>query len=306
MSGIWKGCIWSDIFWLITLAAIWGSSFAAIKIAINSMPPMTLVAMRTVIAVIILYPIMTLSRSKMPSKRRSWQIGIVLSVFGIVLPFFLIGWGERRVESGLAAILMAVMPLTTIVLAHFLNKNDSLTWAKLTGVFIGFCGVIILIGFEAIEGIGVEVFSQLAIAGAAMCYAINAVLTRNLPDEANAGSMIGRAFMVMVCGASITVPLAIMIDGPMAFLNTNANGWFASIYLGILPTGLATLIYFHLVEARGASFFSFVNYLNPVFGVFWGVVLLSEEISLQAIFALGLVLSGIAVANLKRGKKPHV
>ena len=112
--------------------------------------------------------------------------------------------------------------------------------------------------------------------------------------------MIGRAFMVMICGAAITIPLALITDGPTAYLQADTDGWLATIYLGILPTGLATLIYFHLVEVRGASFFSFVNYLNPVFGVFWGTLLLSEQVSLQAIAALLRILSGIAGANLKR------
>ena len=135
---------------------------------------------------------------------------------------------------------------------------------------------------------------------AAVCYAINAVLTRNLPKGGQIGSMIGRAFMVMTCGAIITIPLALIMDGPTAHLQADADGWLATIYLGILPTGLATLIYFHLVEVRGASFFSFVNYLNPLFGVFWGALLLSEQVSLQAICALLLILGGIAVANLNR------
>ena len=300
MSDSNKDGIYCDVLWLVALAAIWGSSFAAIKIAVTTMPPMTMVAVRTLIAVAILCPIMVLSRSRIPTDKKSWQIGMVLGVFGIALPFFLISWGELRVQSGLAAILMAVMPLTTIILAHFFNKGDRFTYTRLVGVIIGFCGIIVLVGPEALKGFGGAVFSQLAIAVAAVCYAINAVLTRNLPNGGQLGSMIGRAFMVMICGAAITIPLALIMDGPTAYLQADADGWLATIYLGILPTGLATLIYFHLVEVRGASFFSFVNYLNPVFGVFWGALLLSEQVSLQAIAALLLILSGIAVANLKR------
>ena len=299
MSDSNKDGIYYDVLWLVALASIWGSSFAAIKIAVNTMPPMTMVAVRTLIAVVILCPIMALTRSRIPTDKKSWQIGMVLGVFGIALPFFLIGWGELRVQSGLAAILMAVMPLTTIILAHFFNKGDRFTYTRLIGVIIGFCGVIVLVGPEALKGLGSSVFYQLAIAAAAVCYAINAVLTRNLPTGEYVGSMIGRAFMVMVCGAAITIPLALIMDGSTAFLQADANAWYATIYLGILPTGLATLIYFYLVEGRGAAFFSFVNYLNPVFGVFWGALLLSEQVSLQAIVALVLILSGIAAANLK-------
>ena len=103
----------------------------------------------------------------------------------------------------------------------------------------------------------------------------------------------------MLCGAVISVPLALIIDGPSAVMSADANAWWATLYIGVLPTGLATLIYFRLVEVRGASFFSFVNYLNPVFGVLWGALLLAEVISLQAVAALGLILLGVAMSNRK-------
>ncbi|MDD9876376.1 MAG: DMT family transporter [Magnetovibrio sp.] len=286
-----------DVFWLITLALIWGSSFAAIKVAVATMPPMTMVAVRVVIAVAILGAIMAWQGARLPRDRRSWAMGFVLGVFGLALPFFLIGWGEERVSSGLAAILMAVMPLTTMVLAHFFNEGDPLNGAKLAGVGIGFVGVVILIGPEALKGLGGELLHQLAVAGGACCYAVNATLTRNLPHGPPGTPMIGRAVMVMSCGAVISVPLALAVDGPGALVAVSADAWLAALYLGVLPTGLATLIYFYLIEARGASFFSFVNYLNPVFGVLWGALLLAEVIGLQALFALALILAGVAVAS---------
>ncbi len=293
--------LWHDVLWLIALAAIWGSSFSAIKVAIHTMPPMTLVATRTLIAVAVLLPIMAVQNGRLPRDPKSWLIGFALGVFGIALPFFLIGWGEQRVDSSLAAILMSIMPLSTMVLAHFFNEGDRFTRAKLIGVVFGFAGVVILIGPEALKGLGGALIYQLAVAGGAFCYAINAVLTRNLPSGGGGGgdSRIGRGVMVMLCGAIISVPLALIMDGPMAVMGADANAWWATLYIGVLPTGLATMIYFRLVEVRGASFFSFVNYLNPVFGVLWGALLLAEVISLQAMAALGLILLGVAMANRK-------
>lgn len=292
--------VWRDILWLIVLAGIWGSSFSAIKVAVHTLPPMSLVGVRTVIGVIVLLPIMAHQKARLPRDAKSWTIGFALGVFGITLPFFLIGWGEQRVDSGLAAILMAIMPLTTMVLAHFFNEGDRLSAIKLLGLAIGFGGVVVLIGPEALKGLGGALVYQLALAGAAVCYAINAVLTRNLPGDGAGTSLIGRAVMVMICGAVISVPLALVMDGPAAVAGADRTAWLATIYIGILPTGLATLIYFHLVEKRGASFFSFVNYLNPVFGVFWGALLLAEVVTVQAVAALALILAGIAVANWKR------
>ena len=295
-----KAAFWRDVVWLIILASVWGSSFSAIKIAVHTMPPMSLVAVRTAIALVVLYPIMWWRGARMPKDLPSWGIGFALGIFGITLPFFLIGWGEQRVESGLAAILMAVMPLTTIVLAHFFNEGDRFTLFKLIGVAVGFGGVIALIGPEALKGLGGDLLYQLGIAGGACCYAVNAVLTRNLGGVGTSSSTIGRATMVMLCGTILSVLMALAMDGPMAFLSADADAWVATIYIGILPTGLATLIFFRLVETQGASFISFVNYLNPVFGVFWGALILTEVVSLQSIAALTLILGGITIANIRR------
>ena len=133
-----NGVPYRDVFWLITLALVWGSSFAAIKVAVETMPPMTMVAVRTVIALCVLLPIMIAQRARLPRDIKSWYMGIVLGVFGLALPFFLIGWGEERVESGQAAILMAVMPIATIALAHFFARGDQFHWRKLVGIFLGF------------------------------------------------------------------------------------------------------------------------------------------------------------------------
>ena len=283
-----------DVFWLITLALVWGSSFAAIKVAVETMPPMTMVAARTVIALCILLPIMIAQGARLPKDIKSWYMGFVLGVFGLALPFFLIGWGEERVASGQAAILMAVMPIATIALAHFFARGDQFHWRKLVGIVLGFSGVLVLVGPEAVKGLGGQIWHQLAIAGAAICYAINAIVTRNLPSG---GTLIGRAVMVMACGVAISIPLAILLDGATAVFDASAESIWITLYMGVLPTGLATLIYFYIVEARGPSFFSFVNYLNPVFGVLWGAFLLSEIVHLEAVLALAAILVGVAISS---------
>ena len=283
-----------DFFWLISLALIWGSSFAAIKIAVETMPSMTMVAVRTLVALIVLIPIMIAQGGRLPLDLLSWKMALLLGIFGLALPFFLIGWGEQWVESSQAAILMAVMPIVTVTLAHFFTQGDSFHWRKLIGIMLGFLGVLVLVGPEALKGFGVQAWGQLAIASGAICYAINVIVTRNLPAY---GMLIGRAVMVMICGVLISVPLAILIDGFDGLMQASAESLWITLYLGVLPTGLATLIYFHLVEKCGASFFSYVNYLNPVFGVIWGALLLAEEINIEALIALIIILSGIAISS---------
>ena len=294
-----------DVCWLIALALVWGSSFAAIKVAVETVPPMTLVAARVVIAAGVLYAVALARGVQLPRDRLSWIMGFALATFGLALPFFLIGLGQTRIDSGLAAILMSVMPLATMVLAHFFTEGDPFTRHKLFGIVIGFAGIIVLFGPEALRGMGSDFWYQLAVAGGAVCYAINAVLTRNLP-QGSGSSMIGRAVMVMISGVVIAVPAALLIDGPMALMQASTMGWWMVIYIGVLPTGLAGLVYFYLIETRGASFFSFVNYLNPVFGVIWGAVLLGEAVGLQALGALTLILAGVAVSSRRAPNNPDM
>lgn len=286
----------TDVAWLIFLAAIWGSSFAAIRVAVIEIPPMSLVAFRVVIGAVVLYAVMAARGLRLPRGWAHWKMGGWLALIGIGLPFFLIGWGQTRVESGMAAILMAVMPLATLVMAHFFNDDDRMTWGRLIGVAIGFGGVVVLVGPEALKGLGGDFPYQAAVACGAFCYALNAILTRNMPPA----PMLSRATMVMVAGAALSVVAALILDGPYGLV-VGAESLAASVYLGVLPTGLATIIYFHLIEARGATFFSFVNYLNPVFGVMWGAALLGEAVTATELGALATILLGITVANVKFG-----
>ena len=180
---------------------------------------MSLVAFRVVIGAVVLYLLMVVRGQRLPRGWAHWKMGGWLAVVGIGLPFFLISWGQTRVESGMAAILMAVMPLAT---------------------------------------------------------------------------------MVMIAGAVLSVTAALVLDGPYGLLLGTESLW-TGVYLGVLPNGLATIIYFHLIEARGATFFAFVNYLNPVFGVMWGAALLGEVLTTTVLGALATILLGITVANVKFG-----
>jgi drug/metabolite transporter (DMT)-like permease len=289
-----------DVGWLLFLAAIWGSSYASINVAVAEIPPMTLVAVRAILALAVLFPILLWRGGRLPRDAKSWRLAFVLGAVGLALPFFLIGWAQERIESGQAAILIAVMPLATMVLAHFFTQGDRFSPGKLVGVVLGFVGIVVMVGPEALKGGGGDVLRQLAMAGAAMGYAINAVVTRNLPRGGGKAPMIGRAVMVISASTMITVPLALIIDGPGALFNASVDAWAVTLYLGLVPTGIGTLIYFHLIEARGATFFAFVNYLNPMFGVFFGALLLGEVITVQAGAALGLILAGITVSNWRR------
>lgn len=283
-----------DLAFLILLSALWGASFLFIKLAIKDIPPLTLVAFRLLLAAMILGFFVAISGKKLPKTLETWRHFAVLAFIGIALPFFLISWGELYIDSSLAAILMSVMPLATILLAHRFTGDEPLTSKKLLGFLLGFAGVVILVGPSAVSGLGDEVAAQLALAAAALCYACNAVYVRASGVSSVPASVLSAG--VLLTAAAMVLPFALLLDQPWN-LNPARSAWWAFLALTLFSTCLAYMILFHLLHRRGASFTSYLNYLVPLFGVAFGAIFLEEELKLQYLLALLLVLSGVAVAN---------
>jgi len=286
------------VLMLLTLATVWGTSFMVIKIGVGHVSALELTAMRLLVAAVAMILCAIVLRSALPKDKLTWAYCFALAMFGNSLPFFLISWGEEEIPSGLAAILMAVMPLTTLVLAHFFSTGDRLSPRKLLGIGLGFVGVIVLVGPGVLGGLGDQVIRQLATAGGAICYAISVIIAQRMPRT----PMIGRAALVLIFSVIQTVPLSLYLSGG-GLPEMNVENIWPAVYLGIFPTALATLVLFKLLTEREASFVAFQNYLVPVFGVLWGALLLSEQVTPQALMALGLILCGIFVANTKRKRQ---
>jgi len=291
---------WVSYLLLVLLAAIWSSSFMVIKVTVVTLPPLTLTAVRLLVAAVMLAVVLGMTSERLPRGGRVWAMCVLIGFFGNALPFTLIGWGETQIASSQAAILMAVMPLATVLLAHFFSDGERATRYGLTGIAIGFGGVVVLMGPSALHGTGSDIWHQLAVSGGAVSYAVSAVIARNLPPS----SVLGRSVAVMMCATAMMLPAALLIDQPLGLTPASEAIWGA-VYLGVLPTGIATLIYFRLIGAEGAGFFSYINYLIPVMGVFWGASLLAERVSLQAVLALVMILSGLFVANYRPKRDRH-
>lgn len=265
-----------------------------IKVGVESIPPLTLTASRLAIGAILLVAYAAGGGHSAWTNPRAWGIFLFIGFFGNALPFTLISWGEVHIDSGLAAILMGIMPVTTAVLAHFFTADERLSVRRTCGVAIGFAGLLFLVGWQALTHIGTAVLAQLSVLGGAICYAVTTIFARRNAD------LPGRVLAAgaTVAGTLLTLPMALVLERPWE-LSPSAHSVTAVILLGLFPTGVATLIYFHLVKAVGATFLSQVNYLIPILGVGWGVVLLHERVTLQAIIALILVLIGVSLVNRK-------
>jgi drug/metabolite transporter (DMT)-like permease len=277
---------------LLFLATVWGSSFAAIKIGVDTIPPVSLAAGRIAMAAILLYGVVLLRGLRLPRGGRVWSYCFWIGAFGNALPFSLIGWGEVVIDSGLAAILMAVMPLATVLLAHLFTEDERMNRFRLAGVLLGLAGVVVLIGADALAGLGDNVWRQMAVAGGAVCYAIATIITRRMPPSDPAE----RSAAVMICASLQMVPLALAIEGSALVVPSTASA-LALVYLGVVATAVASIVYFALIAARGVTFFSMINYLIPIVGVAWGLAFLGERLSVQSVVSLVLILAGIALAN---------
>ncbi|MBT3904271.1 MAG: EamA family transporter [Rhodospirillaceae bacterium] len=279
---------------LCCLAVVWSSSVLFIKIGVETVPPMSLAAGRILITTVILYVIFLWRRDILPMEGALWRQCFVLAFFGNTLPYFLIMWGEVDVDSALAAILLSVMPLATLVLAHIFTTDEKFTPLKVAGVVVGFIGVVILVGPDALGGLGDHLVRQLAVAGGAFCFAIQTVMARRLPKI----SPLTVSVIVMICALVQALPLAFIVDWPITTM-PSAISWGAMICLGVFSGAIALIIYFYLVAQRGATYVALNNFLLPPLGVFWGFLFLDERVAPQALIALGVILIGIWLSTYK-------
>lgn len=280
---------------LFVLALVWSGSFLAIRIGVETIPPLSLAAGRVLLAAVVVVAYALFKGVRLPREPRVWMYCTLLGFFGNALPFTLINWGEVHVDSGSAAILMAVMPLVTVVLAHFFTVGDRMSPTKVAGVIIGFAGVVVLVGPEAVKGLGGDLWRQLAISGGAVCYSLAVILTRNMPPS----PLLARSAGVLITSVLMIMPVALFVDRPWT-LGPSNDGMLAMIYLGLFPTALATIVLFYLVQQRGPSFVAYSNYLIPIFAVLWGTMFLGEEVSGEAGAALLVILIGMVLTQIRR------
>lgn len=281
-----------DYCLLLGLALIFGNSFVFTAIALSDIPPITLAFGRLILAAACMVCLMKIWRQRLPALGKTWIYVIAAAFFGYAFPFALVSWGQVRVDAGLAAIFMAVMPLITVVLAHLTTSDEKLNWYTSVGVVFGLVGVIVLMGWDKLGGVGDDMLRQYAILLAAVCYAINAIVTKKLVHVERVPMMV----VLLFVSAFMLLPFSVGFEQPWQVqLTTKSLGSLFALALG--PTALATLIILTLIDRQGASFLSQINFLVPLAGVFFGWLFLSELLPPNAWFALAIILVGIALSR---------
>lgn len=287
---------------LFTIVILWGSAFGITELAIEAFTPSVLVTGRMILAAALLWLVAVLRGERLPMTARFWAFSLAMAIAGNCLPFWLISAAQQEIDSGLAGILMSVMPLTTLLLAHVFVPGETLSGGKLAGFCLGFVGIVVLIGPEALlelRGEGTVIWWELATLFAAFCYAANAIIARHRPPA----DPIVAAAGTMIVGALIMIPIGVW-DLPAQTMNASASGLIAGLALAVLASAVAPVVFLRLIALAGPSFVAFINYLIPLWAVLIGILLLSEEPRWTALIALALILSGLALSEVAGRRAP--
>ena len=285
-------------FLLILLSAIWGGAFTLNKIALDLYTPEVIVAGRLIVGSAFLIVLIYFIYKRFTFNLSQLNYYLFMSLVGIVIPFIAIINGQRNIDSAMAGILMATMPITTILLSHFFLVDEKINQQKFIGFLISFFGVFILIYREDLfinNSFSTTLISQLQVMLGSTLYSIAAIYGKKYkmtdPVSASTGTILFATFFMLI--------YLIFIDEsnvsiPILLVNYNI------LLLGILCTAIATIIYFQILQTAGASFLSIMNFLIPLWAILFGILILNDAFSWNYIFGLIIILAGIKLANSNR------
>jgi drug/metabolite transporter (DMT)-like permease len=286
--------------WLVFLALgmMWGSSYLFIKIGIETITPLTLVALRLGIGALLLAAVVLVARERLPRRPMVYLHLTVVATLNIVVPFSLITWAELSVPSSLAAILTAAVPLFAVVIAAGFLRSEPLTTQRLIGLGVGFVGVVVLTGPAALASGGSTV-AVVALLAAAASYATATVYARR--NLTGMRPMIP-AFLQVAIAFAISTVLAFGLETPLA-TELGGPAVMSLLWLGLLGSGVAYLAYFRLIGSWGATRTAAVAYLLPVVGILLGALVANETIDLRVLAGTALILGGVALLNRRLGHR---
>ena len=283
----------SNIFLLlILLSAIWGSSFFAIKISVESLDPVSVASGRLIIAAVVLYVYFRIKKLRFNPDLKTIFIIFGIGLLGNFLPFFLISWSEQFIQSNTTGLLMSVGPIFALILSHFMTQDQKFSYNKLFAILIGLTGVLFILGFGSLIGLLSNnyflIVPKLTVILAVLGYVISSIFAYNLKKI----NIITLTTFVTISAAIISIPFMLFVEfhNPSTISSKSLT---ALIYLGLFPTAIAFLIRFHIISKAGPIYLSYVSYLIPIFAIFWGFVFLGEDIAINSLIGLFFILIGI-------------
>lgn len=290
---------------LVLLSVFWGGSFLFVGIAVSDFQPFSVAFLRVAIATVVLWIVALAMGVEMPKKRSIWVSFLLMGAINGAIPFSLIAWGQSHIASGVASILIATTPLIAVVAAHFTTTDERMTGPRVAGVIAGICGVAVLIGPEALSGIGGDLLAQLSIVLAATLYALASIYGRRYSKQGVPPLVIATG--QVSASTILLIPLVLIIDTPWRLPAPSALSWAAIGALGLVSTGIAYLLYFRVLATAGATNLMLVNFLVPVTAILLGIVVLNEVLLAQHIVGMLLIAGGLVLMDgrlLAKFRKP--
>ena len=286
-----------DYTLLTLLALIWASAFFNIKIATYSFGPVTIALLRVFFGAIPVLILCFYKKIKVEAFSKDWYWFAIIGFINLVVPFFLISYGVKSVQSNLAAILMSTTPLSSTILGHYYTKNEKFNFTKTIGILIGFAGIVYLFSDNLLINES-NFFSAILILVGSTCYVIGGVLTLKIKEKKNE-NVTGS---ILIWAIIILIPLSFFIEKPWTY-NPSIQSTISVIYLGLVSTGIAWLLRFKILVDNGLIFQSQVSYLIPIFGTILSYIFLKELITVKVLISLIAVVIGIYFVRRAGGKK---
>ena len=278
---------------LSLLIVMWGSAFAALKVSLETIPPLWVMSLRLIIGSLTIATFFLILRKSLPLTFEFWKWCLIIGFLGFSFPFSIISWGTQFIPSSLVAILMGANPIITLILAYFFLVDSKLTIRMVIGVFLGLLGIILLVGFGNIDADLYKrefIYGQLAVLAGTFSFALASVLLNHSPQEYSFERTLGS----LICGSIIGLFLAYFFSNSSLIIHEISLKSSVSLaLLGVFPTGIASVIWFKVIELKGPVFLALVNYLIPVWALILGIFLLNEKINFIIGFGLIFITIGI-------------
>ncbi|WP_245176893.1 DMT family transporter [Haematospirillum jordaniae] len=290
---------------LVLLSVLWGGAFFFVGVAVPEIPPFTLVALRVFCALPFLWGLLMIRGQFFLIGSAPFFAFVAMGLLNNAVPQVLIAWAQGTVSAGVASILNATTPLFTVLLAHVLIREEKMTPGKCLGVVLGFSGVVVMTGLDALDGIGLSVLAQGAVLVASLSYAMAAIYGRYLAQQDGVSPLI--VTVGSITGAALVlVPLALALETPWTLPVPGIPAWGAVLGLAVLSTVCAYLLFYNLLDRVGASNASLVTFLIPVSAVVLGFLFLEEQLEPRHGAGMALIALGLAVLDgrLIRGRRP--